>query len=131
MIDECVADLKREEGFRNKPYQDHLGTWTFGYGFTSVTEQEANLILIMRVHDIYQDMLRFAWFRELNDARQSVILQMAFQLGKKGLFSFEKMIARLREGDYNGAASEMRNSQWFLQTPNRVLRLVHKMSVGR
>ena len=131
MIDKTIADLKRDEGFKPKPYQCTSGVWTIGYGFTSLTVSESNMILSMRVNHINCELLEFGWYRGLNNARKSVIIQMAFQLGFDGLLKFKKMIRAIELNNFNTAAIEMRNSKWFGQTPNRVIRLMNKMQNGR
>jgi lysozyme len=131
LIDETIAELKRDEGFRTLPYQCTEGVWTIGYGFTNLTEREAALVLNMRVNSIHYELLTHEWYRNLNLARQSVVIQMAFQLGMKGLFKFHQMILALKGGFYNQAAIEMRHSKWARQTPNRAIRLADKMQIGR
>ena len=39
------------EGFEARPYQDHLGNWTFGHGLTFITKDESQYIVDKRLAD--------------------------------------------------------------------------------
>ena len=44
---------------------------------------------------------------------------MVFQLGKTGVSKFKKFFEALNNQDYNEAANQMLNSNWYKQTPKR------------
>ena len=54
---------------------------------------------------------------------ESVLIEMAFQLGLPRLKKFIKFIEGLQEEDYNKAADEMIDSRWAKQTPARAYEL--------
>lgn len=56
-----------------------------------------------------------------------ILLNMSFNLGKKGLKGFKKMWAAIEVNDWNTASAEMEDSKWFKQTKNRAVRLVARM----
>jgi len=58
---------------------------------------------------------------------QKVLIDMAFNLGRTKLNKFENMRAALLEGDYNKAADEMIDSNWYNQVGNRSKTLVDMM----
>jgi lysozyme len=58
---------------------------------------------------------------------QKVLIDMAFNLGRTKLNKFKNMRAALLEGDYNKAAEEMIDSNWYNQVGNRSKRLVEMM----
>lgn len=58
---------------------------------------------------------------------QKVLIDMAFNLGRTKLNKFENMKAALLEGDYNKAAAEMIDSNWYNQVGNRSKTLVKMM----
>lgn len=58
---------------------------------------------------------------------QKVLIDMAFNLGRTKLNKFKNMRAALLEGDYNKAADEMIDSNWYNQVGNRSKRLVEMM----
>ena len=65
-----LADLKRDEGFRGRPYRDGEGFLTIGYGTLieeGITEAEAATLLASRLADIVAELERrenvLAWHR--------------------------------------------------------------------
>jgi len=123
-----IESIWRNEGFRPRPYQDHLGVWTFGVGFTYITEDESLYILRGRVNQLY------TWLdpdiSPLREAQQEVLVEMAYQLGYDGLKKFEKMWLAIQAGDCETAVKEMLDSKWASQTPSRANRLAIKFYDG-
>jgi lysozyme len=138
MITELTAQLTRDEGRERSAYQDHLGFWTIGVGRLIDTrkggglrEDEIDYLLRNDINDrIDQLGRRIPWFLELDSARQGVLLNMSFQLGVDGLLAFKNTLARVRAGNFAGAASGMLNSKWATQTPERAQRLAKQMETG-
>ena len=60
-----------------------------------------------------------SWFDTLDTVRQSILVKMTFILGGVGLLNFHDMLSALRAGNYEKAATEMMNSKWAKQEPNR------------
>ena len=54
---------------------------------------------------------------------QGVILEMVYQLGFSGFKKFKKAILNMKSKDWKGAATEMLDSRWAKQTPNRANQL--------
>jgi GH24 family phage-related lysozyme (muramidase) len=48
-----------------------------------------------------------------------VLVNMCFQLGKNGVSKFKNMFRCMKEGDWEGAAFQMKDSRWHKQTTNR------------
>lgn len=68
---------------------------------------------------------------QLNDCRQNVLLEMAFQMGVNGVMDFHDMRDCLARGDYDGAANAMLDSDWAEnQSPARAARLAQQMRTG-
>jgi len=66
---------------------------------------------------------------ELPQEMQHVLVNMAFQMGQRGLSNFKNMKAAIEEQDFAKAAIEMMDSRWASQTPERAERL--KLRVER
>jgi lysozyme len=66
----------------------------------------------------------------LDDARQDVLADMAFNLGVGGLMDFRRMLAAARAGAYDLAAAEMLASDWASQVGARARRLSILMQHG-
>lgn len=101
--------LKVEEGFEAKPYQDFKGVWTFGFGFTSIARDEAELVLDIKIAKIRYRLSSL--ISDLSVTRQDVIVEMCYMLGSKGLFDFMEMWKAIRNGDFDRAADEILDSK--------------------
>lgn len=128
MNENLVAQLKRHEGFRAKPYQDTLGVWTFGHGLTYISEEESEIVLRMRLYDIEAKLA--SRLTPHSRERQNVLLNMAYNLGVTGLLAFHRMWTALAEYDYEWAAREMLDSLWARQVGNRAVELAEIMRTG-
>ena len=133
-----VQQLKNEEGVKNHAYQDSLGYWTIGVG-RLIDERKGGLLYpdeidylltndIRRKTDGLNDAL--PWFHLLDEPRQAVLIQMAFQMGVKGLLAFSTTLSHVRVGRYAEAAVAMLESLWARQTPERAARLSKQMETG-
>jgi len=135
---EIVSILKEEEGFRSEPYIDTEGYPTIGYGLKigdkgqpiehfklfKMSSDVGLLYLREEVLSLYERLSgTFRWFQTLNNERQVVITCMAYQLGVSGLSKFKNMAKAIENGDWGEAASQMLDSRWCEQTPNRVKRM--------
>lgn len=129
----------RDEGDQPSVYQDNLGYWTLGIGF--LVDARKGGVLPPEVRDFWfnyiigdrEDALRAAlpWFATLDEARQGVLLNMAYQLGSEGVLKFTDTLAKVRDGRYADAANAMLQSDWAKQTPKRAKRLSDQMESGQ
>jgi lysozyme len=127
-VRDLIAQLKRHEGFRSKPYQCTSGVWTWGYGFTAITEDEADMVLRLKVLELRQTL--HDRIKDLTPARQAVVLNMSYNLGLAGLGKFSRMWSAISNGNYDLAATEMLNSRWARQVGNRAIELATQMREG-
>ena len=56
---------------------------------------------------------------DIDEVAEEIIIEMVFQLGKTGVSKFRNMWKHLSALEYASAASEMLDSRWAKQTPNR------------
>lgn len=126
--------IMKEEGFESKAYPDPLTgaePFTFGYGFTYLTEEEAEAVLRIRVANITDELFdRYKWFRYLTEVRKSVIVSMVYQLGFNGFRKFKRMIKYIQEANFEMASIEGRDSLWYKQTTNRAERAMRMFKEG-
>ena len=123
-----IERLKVNEGFRSRVYQCSLGFDTIGYGFAikdlELTEKEAEYLLANRVSQKHLHLLdNLDWYSDMPPEVQGVILEMVYQLGFSGFTKFKKAISNMKSKDWKGAATEMLDSRWAKQTPNRANQL--------
>jgi len=112
------------EGFRSKPYQCSEGVWTIGHGLTWLTEEESLHILTGRISQLHLKLLDdLDWYKDMPPEIQGILIEMVYQIGYSGVMKFKKMIANMIDKDWKGAATEMLDSLWAKQTPNRANRL--------
>lgn len=133
-----MSGLRRDEGLRLTPYKCPAGHWTIGYGhkltqaeFMRVKqitlEQAEKLLLEDTIQAICDAQAVCENFDTLSLPRKSVLVNMAFNLGRRGLKKFKKFLAALQVYDYDTAVAEMIKSKWYRQTGARARRLVGLM----
>ena len=157
MMDKLVPQLKRHEGRvldstgLHKAYRDRYDNWTIGYGHnldtnpvpgltkdSRLTEKEAHDLLVADIAKVVHNLKRnlglqistphIGLFENLSPVRQAVLINMAFNLGIKGLCSFRKFLDCAARGAFAQAAGEMLNSRWSRQVGGRSLELAAMMS---
>lgn len=131
-------DIDRDEGNVPYAYQDHLGYWSIGRGFLIDKAKGGRLpdkvndywlAYILEEREAELDRL-IPWWRQLTDARQRAIMNMAYQLGTAGLLGFPAMLGALQAGRYQEAADEAMDSKWARQTPERASRVSEMIRKG-
>ena len=128
MTTELLDAVKLSEGFRDKVYKCTEGVDTIGYGFAIkdlVMDEDIAEMILRRKLDALIDRVnkRFPFVEKMPEAGQDVIYEMCYQLGVSGVSKFKKTLAYLENKEYRMAASEMLDSKWHRQTPNRSQRL--------
>ena len=136
-IDESADALKAEEGFVAHCYICTAGAHTVGYGRNidqkhggiGISEDEADYLLRNDIDRTISECQRWDWFDELDPVRQSVVVQLCFQLGRPRLSQFKRMLAALSQQppDLIAAANELLDSRFANQVPARAARLAEQM----
>lgn len=134
-----AAHLEQEEGRVNHAYKDHLGYLTIGVG-RLIDERRGG-----RLSDAEIDMLLANDIREKMDAiadwpawqavkddpvRATGLLSMAFQLGVEGLGAFHNSLQLIANKQWREAATNLQQSLWARQTPERAQRVIRMISMG-
>lgn len=124
--------IKRE---RHRLYRDSVGKLTVGYGRNiddrGISEVEAKYLLHNDVQDTINDLRReFWWFDELDDVRQEVVINMAFNMGIVTFSEFRNTIAYIGEGKFEQASRNMLASKWARQVGYRAQELAREMASG-
>ena len=141
-IEQLREQLEVDEGCVYEIYNDHLGYPTFGIGHLvkeSDPEQGQSLGTAVspdRVAEAFesdiQSVLRdcnvlYSDFDDLPEEAQQVIANMMFNLGRPRLSKFAGMKRGVDARDWNQAADEMVDSNWYRQVTNRADRLVERI----
>jgi lysozyme len=120
---------------RHLAYQDTKGIWTVGYGRNvsgvGLSPAEADILLDNDIDTALRGCRSFfPWFGALDEVRQQVLVEMAFNLGIPKLLRFEWMLAAMARHDYATAAQEARQSQWAQQVRGRAETLATMLETG-
>ena len=132
---EALIDrIKRDEGWRAKPYRDSVGKLTVGFGTNldaGITPSQGECMLVVSL-DTDEAALRAQWtpYQTLSGPVRAVLLEMAYNLGTQGLLGFHNMLAALEGGDYDKAADEALDSKWAREVPARAHRLAEIIRAG-
>lgn len=137
--------LEQEEGFRKTAYYCTEGYPTIGIGWKIgskgqpledfscmvIDRDTARTQMIKSVQSIAESIdNRMPEFSLLNEARKSVLISMAYQMGVTGLFQFKNMIKAIVDGDFDKAYGEGLDSRWAKQTPDRAVRHMNTLRSG-
>lgn len=147
LVTQKVKDhFKREEGWRNKAYKDHLGYPTIGVGHLlvksttqwekykditwtdeQITEQLQKDIdkAVAAAKRIYKEQ-----FDTFSHNVQLAIVDNIFQMGETGYSSFVNSIKLIKEQKWTQAADNMLKSKWASQTPLRAKRITDLIRNG-
>lgn len=130
-MESLLARIRRHEGLRLEIYTDTTGNATIGYGHKIIgdeAQEYANGISPDEAENLLGDDVMAArdelakqmpWTTDLPSVRWGILVEMVFQMGINGLFGFKNFLYCARCGDFEGAAAEMRDSEWYKQTPAR------------
>jgi len=129
--DLALPRCKANEGFRSQKYTDSRGFLTIGYGFNvdaGISEYAAAMLCGAQLAEAETDLSNFVWYASVDAVRQSVLVELAFNMGIHKLQGFHNMLAACEKADWPKAASELQNSAWFTQVGHRgpqLVRLLH------
>ena len=141
MLLKLRKSLIKHEGYRRNIYTDSTGNETEGIGY-NITERGniapdgmSKELAISECDKInsenYAQMCKdYDWFSKMNEDRQVVLLDMAYELGIKGIENFTRMIKELSNSCYILASQEMMDSEWAKQVPARAKELSEAMFTG-
>jgi lysozyme len=130
----AAAYIRRYEGFSKLPYKCPTGHLTIGYGHNLENGISAKVALFILQEDLAHAERAvkdaFPWWWKLDDARQFVLVDMAFNMGLAGLKGFKKMLAAIESGDFDKAAEEMLDSKYGRQVVHRARLNAEIMKTG-
>lgn len=149
-MDQLINQIKRHEGYKQHSYRCTAGHLTIGYGYNldanplklssldiayalknGMMEHEADRLLTLMVGRCIDQLdTAIPWIVNLGNARESVLINMAYNMGLVGLLKFTKTLALIKAGDYLKAADEMLKSKWAAQVGHRAVELAEQMRSG-
>lgn len=138
--------IEFDEGVVYEIYVCPLGHLTFGVGHliregdpehgqpagTPVSRERVEQAFDDDLRDVLRDLKRLfgeeQWHVFPGEVK-SILVNMCFNLGVTRLSRFKKTIAFIKEGDYESAGEEMRDSLWYQQVTKRAERLARRMEL--
>ncbi|WP_145954133.1 lysozyme [Kosakonia radicincitans] len=111
-----IALIKQFEGLRLDAYQDSVGVWTIGYGWTQpvdgkpitkgmvIKQETAERLLKTGLVSYESDVSKLVKVK-LTQGQFDALVSFAYNLGTRAL-STSTLLKKLNAGDYDGAADE-------------------------
>jgi len=145
ITDKLIERIKGHEGYKIAPYKDTVGKWTVGFGrnlednpltapeviklfnkteFKSTLDAEMFFEdLLIRDIELHTQELEenLAMFPMCDKDEQTVLIDMAFNLGVPTLLQFEGMLHAIDNDDRVQAAVELLDSQYADQVKTRAV----------
>ena len=145
-----LEQLKRHEGEKLRAYLCTAGHWTIACGYNldanplhlsnfeiaefkknGITQLISDHLTNLMISQVEIDLSKkLKWFDDLDEPRQTVLVNMAYNMGVNGLLKFKDTLHLIEHGDYVGAAREMMVSKWAKQVHGRSTELSEQMKTG-
>ena len=141
--DKLIERIKSHEGFKITPYKDTVGKWTVGYG-RNLEDNPLDVMEVLKLFSnvefkstvnaemFFEDLLvrdirkhteeleqNLAMFPMCDQDEQTVLIDMAFNLGVPTLLQFEGMLHAIDNDDRVQAAVELLDSNYAEQVKTR------------
>lgn len=152
---ELLDQLVLHEGLELLPYKDSLGIDTIGIGRNlehrglskkeimhigkdvsdlhewGITKEQAYYLAENDIKIVEKEICKaHPCVLELDEVRQRVLIDMAFNIGVPRLKKFVKMWQAIHDKDFDEASVQMLDSRWAKQVGNRAVRLSNAMKSG-
>lgn len=139
-----IAKTQKSKHWGYKPARDIVkpGTnmddgapWTYGYGFTKGVGPDSRINKIQAERMLEQLILELDaqlknvlfWFSDASFVTRTVLINMGFNLGLRGLLKFRNTLTFIKEKNYQQAAKNMTLSLWYKQVGARAKELAQRM----
>lgn len=132
-LQDAIQMTKNFEGLRLRPYKCPTGKLTIGYGRNledvGITKEEADYLFTNDYNNAVANLkaLLVSNGIKYEDVHKDVfyaLTDMMFNMGYDRLSKFKKLLYELKNGSYEGAAREMKNSLWYTQVGDRGKKLL-------
>jgi len=134
-LDKLKIQITSEEGRKGKLYPDTLGIPTIGIGRNlrdvGLSEDEIDYLFQNDLARVKRDIERnMPWVFNLDEVRVRVFYDLVFNMGITRLLGFHNALAASREGNWDKAADEFRNSLWDKEVGGRAPKLETMLRTG-
>ena len=109
--------------------------WTVGHGFTGGTTLDSRMTRLMSERKLEEKVIEMdgvlkntlTWYKDASDVTKGILINMAFNMGVKGLLGFNNTLRFISEKNYEQAAKNMEQSLWARQVKGRATELIERM----
>ena len=135
-----------DEGKRLRVYDDATGDMmqpgdelkgnpTIGFGINigmnaGMLDDECVFLTLYRLSLIRTELSRLPFWQNIGDARQAILCDLRYNLGKADFYEFHQMLNALNEGDFVEAAVQIMTSKAARELPQRYTALHDMMLSG-
>jgi lysozyme len=140
-VEELIA---KHEGKRSNTYLDSRGIPTIGIGHNLQSDPLpagwTPPLTDDQIDQLFQKDFKTAsdgvishlpWFASLDEVRQAVVIDMAFNMGIKTLMTFHHTLGFIQEFNWQAAADGMKQSLWATQVGKRAIEDAQMMLTGQ
>jgi lysozyme len=130
-----LAQIRKHEGLRLKPYQDSVGKTTIGIGRNlddrGVTAEEAAMMALNDIKAAHHELwVNFPWYNALTGDRKYAWINLCFNMGMPRLKGFKMAIAAMEQSKYSVAADEILDSKYARQVGQRAIDIANMIRRG-
>ncbi len=116
--------IQSHEGIKLYPYKDTVGKLTIGVGHNltdnGISKNIAELLLKEDIAIAQNDLKDiFDNFSDIPLNVQYALIDMMFNMGKPRFLGFKKMISAIKQGDFEEASKQAKDSIWCKQVGDR------------
>ena len=109
--------------------------WTVGFGFTNGVGPDSRMNRTTADRKLEQEILEvdqalsvaLSWYKDASFVTKTILINMAFNMGLKGLLGFRNTLQFISQKNYEQAARNMSQSLWYRQVGARAKELVERM----
>ena len=119
--------IKEHEGLVLRVYKDTKGIPTIGYGHNltlGIPKEIAEILFQLDLKQAYEDYIfrfppEYKQHLIYDNVRQSVIIELIFNMGLHSLLTFKKMLSALKKGDFREAKLQLLDSKYHKDVGER------------
>jgi lysozyme len=128
-----------------KAYKCSQGVLTIGIGCTTYEDgskvKEGDVISLKRAIELFEfhyhkacESLNYLFYFDeleyMGEVRKNVLIDLVFNMGLAGVKKFPKMLKALREGDWEEAGEQLKDSLYYKQVGQRAVDNVQRLKEG-
>ena len=126
--DTAIPMIKQHEGLRLKKYIDSRGFPTIGYGHLvdrnenigdTITESQADSLFEKDYEHHKKAAMRIPGYTNASVQQKAALIDLTFNMGPGWVDGFPKFKKAFASGNYDAAANELINSNWYNQVNTR------------